>query len=189
MSRATVASSSCIMRLLYRYRLLVPEDFEVPDDDRLDDDRLPEDRLPLVDGREDLDEEPEPTLDVPERLGDEDRGDTVPPEGLRIDGDEPPPSDLVVDGPTPARPVDRPPSDDVVGGMITGREEPTRPPVVLGATSCRPPVPLVVFGATDCRPPKPLVLPGVTSCRPPVVVRPPVDAPPEDPRPVYIFGR
>lgn len=167
----------------------MPEDFEVPDDERLEDDRLPEDRVPPLDGRDDPAEEPLPTLEDPERLGDEDRGDTVPPEGLRSDGDELPPIDLVVDGLIPVRPVDRPPRVDVVGGMITGREEPTRPPVVLGATSCRPPVPPVVFGATDCRPPKLVVVRGVTSCRPPAVARPPVDPPPEDPRPVYIFGR
>ena len=167
----------------------MPEDFEVPDEERLVDDLLPEDRLPPPDGREDLPDEPEPTLDDPERLGDEDRGDTVPPVDLRIDGEELPPIDLVVEELVPVRPEDRPPRADVVGGMITGRDEPTRPPVDLGANSCRPPVPPVVFGATDCRPPKPLVVLGVTSCRPPEVVRPPVDPPPEDPRPVYIFGR
>ncbi len=103
--------------------MLAPEDFESSTRTNwLGEDRLPEDRVLLPDGREDPADEREPTLDDPERLGDEDRGETVRPEGLRTDGDEPRPNRSRCRRAASDASRGLGPIVDVVGGTITGRE-------------------------------------------------------------------
>ena len=142
--------------------MVAPEVFDELDDGRLPEERVPEDRVLPPEGRDEPAEEREPTLDDRERLGDDDLGDTVLLEPLRTEDDDPTPPDLEVVGLLPVRPEDRLPTYEVVGGTITGREPPVLPLVVLG----------------------------VMSWRPPVVVDPERDnPPPEEPRPVDVFGR